>query len=229
MVDNYGYGADIDSDKNTYEYSEIADECRPGRYSHLHERPKQGSSYDDDSTNRDNICHDKSFGGQNVLRSLSNVTRLELLANVDARALLPALNANDDGGTADAEAGQPESAEDFIGAFKKPLEQPLITSTPKLRQTRRRAPRDRTNEQLVPKRSARLAKKSKHREPKPDAQARKVMMKRLGVHVETEHPDEASFDEFQTAFKLPLSDTTREAMQELLPARKQRTRRSVRA
>ena len=28
-------------------------------------------------------------------------------------------------------------------------------------------------------------------------------------------PDEASFDEFQTAFKLPLSPTTREAMEVL--------------
>jgi hypothetical protein len=39
----------------------------------------------------------------------------------------------------------------------------------------------------------RLAAKSKFREPKPKAQARKVMMKRLGVEVETQLPDEASF------------------------------------
>lgn len=74
-----------------------------------------------------------------------------------------------------------------------------------------------------------MAAKSKHREPKPKAQARKVMMKRLGVHVETELPDEASFDEFQTAFVLPLSESTREAMQVLFPAQKQRTLGSVRA
>jgi len=81
FVDNYEYGADIDSDKNTYEYSDIANECRPGQYCHLHDSPKQGGSYDDDSKNHDNIYHDKSFGGQNVLCSLSNVTRLELLAH----------------------------------------------------------------------------------------------------------------------------------------------------
>jgi hypothetical protein len=55
------------------------------------------------------------------------------------------------------------------------------------------------------------------------------MMKRLGVHMETELPDEASFDEFQTAFVLPLSESTREAMQVLFPAQKQRTLGSVRA
>jgi hypothetical protein len=41
------------------------------------------------------------------------------------------------------------------------------------------------------------------------------MMKRLGLEVETELPDEAFFDEFQTAFTLPLSATTREAMEAL--------------
>jgi hypothetical protein len=39
------------------------------------------------------------------------------------------------------------------------------------------------------------------------------MMKHLGLEVETELPDEASFDEFQTAFTLPLSTTMREAME----------------
>jgi hypothetical protein len=74
---------------------------------------------------------------------------------------------------------------------------------------------------LVPKRSARLATKSRHREQKPEAQTRKVM-KRLGLEeVETELPDEASFEEFQTAFALPLSMSTREAMQVLFPGRNQ--------
>ena len=83
--------------------------------------------------------------------------------------------------------------------------------------------------ELIPKRSARLAAKSKHRARKPEVQARKVMMKRLGVDVETELPDVASFDEFQTAFKLPLSSETRVAMEVLFPGRKQRASRPVRA
>jgi hypothetical protein len=65
---------------------------------------------------------------------------------------------------------------------------------------------------LVPKRSARLAAKSRYREAKPEAQARKVLMMKLGVEVETQRPNSASFEEFQTAFALPLSDATRTAM-----------------
>jgi hypothetical protein len=77
--------------------------------------------------------------------------------------------------------------------------------------------------ELVLKRSARLAAKSRHREQKPEAQAWKVMMKRLGLEeVPTELPDEASFEEFQTAFALPLSASTREAMHVLFPCGKQR-------
>jgi hypothetical protein len=109
------------------------------------------------------------------------------------------------------------SIEDFIATFKKPLEPPVLSSPPRPRRTW--AARARAGElddsELVPKRSARLAAKSRHRELKPEAQARKVMMKRLGIEVETEQPDEASFAEFQTAFTLPLSTTTREAMKAL--------------
>jgi hypothetical protein len=48
------------------------------------------------------------------------------------------------------------------------------------------------------------------------------MMKHLGLEeVETELPDEASFEEFQTAFALPLSTSTWEAMQVLFPSRNQ--------
>jgi hypothetical protein len=100
------------------------------------------------------------------------------------------------------------SIEDFVATFKKPLKPPVLLSPPRLRRTR--AARARAGElddsELVPKRSARLAAKSRHREPKPEAQARKV-------------PDEASFDEFQTAFTLPLSVTTREAMEALFLGR----------
>jgi hypothetical protein len=49
------------------------------------------------------------------------------------------------------------------------------------------------------------------------------MMKHLGLEeVETELPDEAFFEEFQTAFALPLSTSTREAMQVLFPGRNRR-------
>jgi hypothetical protein len=121
------------------------------------------------------------------------------------------------------------TADEFISALKKPLQQPILPTTPKPRKTRSERARELSDAELIPKRSIRLAKKSKNRAPRPEAQARKVMMKRLGMEVETEDPDEASFDEFQTAFKLPLPSPTREAMEVLLHGRKQRARRPVRA
>ena len=54
-------------------------------------------------------------------------------------------------------------------------------------------------------------------------------MKRLGVEVETQLPDEASFQEFQEAFTLLLTPSTREAMEVLFPCRKPRDARAVRA
>jgi hypothetical protein len=100
------------------------------------------------------------------------------------------------------------SIEDFIAAFKKLLTTPILSSPPRLRLTQ--AARARAGQlddsELIPKRSARLAAKSRHREQKPKAQARKVMTKRLGLEeVPTKLPDEATFEEFQTAFALPLS------------------------
>lgn len=100
----------------------------------------------------------------------------------------------------------------FIASFRAPLPQAIL-STPKLRITRPSRGHGFTDEELVPKRSARLAAKSRYREAKPEAQARKVLMMKLGVEVETQRPDSASFEEFQTAFVLPLSDATRTAMQ----------------
>ena len=42
-------------------------------------------------------------------------------------------------------------------------------------------------------------------------------MRRLGYDTHTNKPDEASFDEFQELFMLPLSSSKREAMDLLFP------------
>jgi len=47
------------------------------------------------------------------------------------------------------------------------------------------------------------------------------MMKKLGLEVQTEVPDEASFNEFHAALKFPLDSSTKEAMQVLFHGRKQ--------
>jgi len=83
--------------------------------------------------------------------------------------------------------------DDIISTFRKPLSQPVLSSPPRLWVTRSARARAIEDDELVPKRSARLAAKSKYREQKPEAQARKVMMKRLGVEVETQLPDDTSF------------------------------------
>ncbi|CAD6206129.1 unnamed protein product [Miscanthus lutarioriparius] len=119
--------------------------------------------------------------------------------------------------------------DDFITNFRKPLSQPILSSPPRLRITRAARAWAIEDKDLIPKRSARLAAKSKFREPKPKAQARKVMMKRLEVEVETQLPYEVSFDEFQTAFALPLTPSMREAMQVLFLGRKRRASSAIRA
>jgi hypothetical protein len=79
------------------------------------------------------------------------------------------------------------STADFIAAFKKPLSMPILSSPPRLRRTRvaRAWAGELDDSELIPKRSTRLAAKSSYKEPKPEAQARKVMMKKLGLKVET--------------------------------------------
>lgn len=134
----------------------------------------------------------------------------------------PSLLVTDDTvGCQAANAMPPGPIDGFISTFKKHLEQPVILSPPTLRKTR--TTRQLIDEDdLVPKRSARLAAKSRYRESKLEAQARKVMMKRIGLEVETVKPD-------QTAFTAPLSKSTREAMHILFPGGKQRAARTVSA
>lgn len=64
---------------------------------------------------------------------------------------------------------------------------------------------------------------------KPEAQARKVMMKKLGFETTTEVSDEASFEEFQSALTIPLTPSKQEAMHALFQGRKQLARSAVRA
>jgi hypothetical protein len=105
----------------------------------------------------------------------------------------------------------------FIDAFELPLKQPLIASPPRLRVTKE--PKVVDDGDFVPKRGARLAAKSKFRASKPDAQARKVLMKKLGLEVETEKPDETSYEEFQQIVAATPLHVRREAMEALFLVR----------
>ena len=57
----------------------------------------------------------------------------------------------------------------FINAFKKPLQQPILSSPPRLRITKIPGEGDDDGEGFVPKRSARLVAKSKFRAQKSEA------------------------------------------------------------
>jgi hypothetical protein len=92
----------------------------------------------------------------------------------------------------------------FIGTLRKPLSRPILPTTPRLRCTK--LSRSMDDDDWIPKRSTHLTTKSKFRAHRPEAQVRKVMMKHLGLEIET---DEASFDEFQTAYVHPSRPSVR--------------------
>ncbi|KAM0862588.1 hypothetical protein ACQ4PT_045159 [Festuca glaucescens] len=74
--DNYGYGSDIDSDDNTYEYSEIANDAKYG-YKGIGQIPSKGNNYGENSGGSDT----KILGGRHILESLSTATSLEFLSD----------------------------------------------------------------------------------------------------------------------------------------------------
>jgi hypothetical protein len=111
----------------------------------------------------------------------------------------------------------PETSIVFIEAFKRPLQEPLIASPPRLRITK--DAKDAVDSDFLPKRNARrLAAKSKFRAAKPDVQARKVLMKKLGLDIETNKP-EASFEKFQEVVATTPLHVRREAIEALFPGR----------
>ncbi|TVT98525.1 hypothetical protein EJB05_56165, partial [Eragrostis curvula] len=77
---NHDYGSDIESDDNTYEYSEIANDSAEYGFDgddHSSSKDAKHHVYGENSGSNDN----KVLGGHNVLHSLSNATSLELLAD----------------------------------------------------------------------------------------------------------------------------------------------------
>ncbi|KAJ1267708.1 hypothetical protein BS78_07G078200 [Paspalum vaginatum] len=78
--DDYDYGSDIDSDDNTFEYSEIANDCDVYGFND----DGYNSSTDGNRLvcGENSGCNDNKIkGGHNVLQNLSNATSLELLAD----------------------------------------------------------------------------------------------------------------------------------------------------
>ncbi|KAL6843341.1 hypothetical protein ACP4OV_027054 [Aristida adscensionis] len=78
--DSCDYGSDIDSDDNTYEYSEIINDCDESGYGGGDHGSRKGGSRQVHGENSGG-SYSKILGGNNVLFSLSNATSLELLAD----------------------------------------------------------------------------------------------------------------------------------------------------
>ncbi|CAO2206092.1 unnamed protein product [Urochloa humidicola] len=82
IKDNHEYGNDINSDSDTYEYSEIANDYEDKQIGNCNDGPEfaEGSKYDGCSAKY--VINDyKTLGGQNLLHSLSNAQSLELLGH----------------------------------------------------------------------------------------------------------------------------------------------------
>lgn len=74
--DNYNYGSDIDSDDNTYEYSEIANDPKYG-YKGEGQNSSKGGNYGKSSGFNDR----EILGGNHILHSLSSARSLEFLTD----------------------------------------------------------------------------------------------------------------------------------------------------
>jgi hypothetical protein len=121
----------------------------------------------------------------------------------------------------------PPSVEDFIAGLTLPLEVPLIQSPPRLPVSRVR------DEDLVPRRSERLAAKSVFRDPNPEKQAKRVLLGKwqpsAGAPRSAPPTPDATIDaRFRETFREPLSSSKREAMLELYPMLGARGRRRLR-
>ena len=110
------------------------------------------------------------------------------------------------------------SVQDFIEGLKLPLDKPLIQSPPRLCVSRVPV------ENLVPRRSDRLAVKFVYRDPKPEKQAKRVMLNKWRPSSSAPRsspvtPYASIATRFHEMFQEPLSSSKRGAMRELFPMR----------
>lgn len=120
----------------------------------------------------------------------------------------------------------PQSPTTFIESLRLPPQTPILRSPP-----RARMPRDGAGS-WVPRRSTWLAAKAPFKDPNPEKQAKRVLVHKWSPrtgHATHRTPDNAIADKFHANFSAPLSESKREAMQELFPCYARRGRRGARA
>jgi len=99
------------------------------------------------------------------------------------------------------------------------ITEPILVEPPRLRVPRRSRAVESTSSQ--PRRSGRLAAKSRCRAFNPIVQAQNVLMAKLGVRQQDQASQadaEGDFDEYMALFDGPLSESKREAIRMLFPA-----------
>jgi hypothetical protein len=117
----------------------------------------------------------------------------------------------------------PPSVPGFIDSLRLPLQESLLPYTSIRRVSHRASP------PLVPRRSVRIAALSHRRDPKPEIQAKKVLLKKRRPAAEPpspDMPDNSYNEEFHKEFGEPLSSSKhrsiRSTMKELFPERRRR-------
>ncbi|CAO2209832.1 unnamed protein product [Urochloa humidicola] len=82
MKDDYDYGSDINSDTDTYEYSEIVKGIEVSQFENFDDGSDCSKASKSHGSSTKYIINDyKELGGQNVIHSLSNAQSLELLGH----------------------------------------------------------------------------------------------------------------------------------------------------
>lgn len=90
-----------------------------------------------------------------------------------------------------------------------PLDSPVLKVPPRLCKSK-------TPTLWLPRRSARLAKKSKSRAANPTVQAHNVMMRRLGLLITQQQLDQEAVDAFERVFAEPISQSKHDTLESLL-------------
>jgi len=98
----------------------------------------------------------------------------------------------------------------FVNRITAPIPPPII-KTPRLR-----APWRRVQPELL-RRSSRLAAKSQGRLHKPDLQAKRVLLRKMGIQTEAEMTDLGSFWQLRSILDGPITEETQEAFDALFP------------
>ncbi|CAL4898611.1 unnamed protein product [Urochloa decumbens] len=115
-------------------------------------------------------------------------------------------------GSPPRDGDEPLSALEFADLCSRPLPEPIIIISPP-----RRKPRKSFQESLLPRRSPRIAMKTRGRVSNPVVAAQNVLMRKLGIITENGEPDADAVQIYSDLCATGLSNDNAEAIDELFP------------